>query len=81
MIKWSDTWYEKPDQSRSKFGKWVVKKSSTHALCRLCNHELKFYQKGIKLLKQHSENPKHVEVSKDAFSNTVRRFETSASSS
>lgn len=25
MVKWSDTWYEKLDQSGIKFGKWVEK--------------------------------------------------------
>lgn len=25
MVKWSDTWYEKLDQSSIKFGKWVEK--------------------------------------------------------
>ena len=41
MVKWSDTWYEKREQSGLKFEKWVEKKSSAYALCRLCNRELK----------------------------------------
>ena len=81
MDKWSDAWYEKLDQNGIRFGKWVEKKSSTHALCKLCNRELKFDQRGIQALKQHSGKPRHVEVSEVAFSNTVRRFETSTSSS
>ena len=39
MVKWSDTWYEKLDQNGMKCGKWVERKSSTYALCRLCNRE------------------------------------------
>ena len=51
-----------------------------YALCRLCNRELKLDEQGIQALKQHSVKLKHVEVSKVAFLNTVRRFETSATS-
>ena len=75
MVKWSGTWFEKLDQNGIRFGKWVEKKSSTHALCRLCNHELKFDQQGIQPLKQHPGKPQDVEVSKLAFSSTVRHFE------
>ena len=81
MVKWSDTWYEKLDQNGIKFGKWVEKKSSAHALCRLGNRELKFDQQGIQALKQHSVKPKHVDLSKLAFLNSARCFEISASSS
>ena len=76
MVKWSDTWFDKLDANGIKFGKWVERKSSTHALCRLCNRELKFDQQGLQALKQHSGKPKHVEVSRLAFSDAVRRFET-----
>ena len=70
MVKWCDTWYEKLDQNDIKFGKWLEKKSSTHALDRLCSCRLKINQQGIQALKQHSGKPKH-----------VRGFGTSASSS
>lgn len=80
MVKWSDTWYEKLDQNGIKYGQWVEKRTSTHALCKLCNCELKFEQQGLQALKQHSSKPKHTQVSKLAFSNTVRRFETTTSS-
>ena len=53
----------------------------TRALCRLCNRELKFDQQGLQAWKQRSVKLKHVEVSKIAFLNTLRCFETSASSS
>ena len=26
MVKWSDTWYEKPEQNGMKFEKWVEKR-------------------------------------------------------
>ena len=78
MAKWSDTWYEKLDQNGIRFGKWVEKNSSTHALCRLCNCELKFDQQVIQALKQDSGQLKHIEVSKIVFSNIARHVETSA---
>ena len=78
MVKWSDTWYEKGDQNAIKFGKCVEKKSSTHAFCRLCNHELEFDPAKYTTLQSIQTLKRHSEKSKLAFSNTYRYFETSA---
>ena len=81
MVKWNNAWLQRLDSNGVPFRMWASKFSSTHAICKLCNEELKYEKQGMYCMTQHSSTKKHIDASKIAFSKDVRRFVVSSTAS